>query len=136
MIAHLEAENVHTAEVLAPTAPLQEEIFNEIRNRTLETDLAVPARRGDWWYTTKTEEGQSYTIWVRMHGSAEGREELVLDENAEAEGESYFRLGNLALSADQEYVAYSVDTSGAEAYTTKIREIATGEDLPDDGRPP
>jgi len=131
VIAHLEAENVHTAEVLAPTVPLQAEIFNEIKNRTLETDLAVPARRGDWWYTTKTEEGKSYTIWVRMHGSAEGREELVLDENVEAEGESYFRLGNLALSADQAYVAYSVDTSGAEAYTTKIREIATGEDLPD-----
>jgi oligopeptidase B len=131
VIAHLEAENAHTAEVLARTVPLQEEIFNEIKTRTLETDLAVPARRGDWWYTTRTEEGKSYTIWVRMHGSAEGREELVLDENAEADGESYFRLGNLALSTDQAYVAYSVDTSGAEAYTTKIREIATGENLPD-----
>jgi oligopeptidase B len=131
VIAHLEAENAHTAEILAPTVPLQEKIFNEIKNRTLETDLAVPARRGDWWYTTKTEEGKSYAIWVRMHGSAEGREELVLDENTEADGESYFRLGNLALSTDHAFVAYSVDTSGAEAYTTKIREIATGEDLPD-----
>ncbi len=131
VIAYLEAENAHTADVLAPTVPLQEEIFEEIKSRTLETDLAVPARRGEWWYTTKTEEGKSYAIWVRMHGSADGDEHLILDENVEAEGESYFRLGNLALSADQTYVAYSVDTSGAEAYTTKIRDIATGEDLPD-----
>jgi oligopeptidase B len=131
VIAHLEAENEYTAAVLAPTLPLQEEIFEEIRGRTLETDLAVPARRGEWWYTTRTEEGKSYAIWVRMHGSADAAEELVLDENIEAEGESYFRLGNLALSSDQAYVAYSVDTSGAEAYTTRIKDIATGEDLAD-----
>ena len=131
VIAHIEAENAYTVAVLAPTVPLQDEIFEEIKSRTLETDLAVPARRGAWWYTTKTEEGKSYTIWVRMAGSADGEEQLILDENVEAEGESYFRLGNLALSADHAYVAYSVDTSGAEAYTTKIREIATGEDLSD-----
>ena len=131
VIAHLEAENAHTAAVLAPTDPLQKEIFSEIKSRTLETDLAVPARRGEWWYTTRTEEGKSYAIWVRMHGSADGTEQLVLDENAEADGENYFRLGNLALSADQSHIAYSVDTTGAEAYTTKIRNIATGEDLQD-----
>jgi oligopeptidase B len=131
VIAHLEAENAHTAAILSPTAPLQEEIFGEIKSRTLETDLAVPARRGEWWYTTKTKEGKSYAIWVRTHGSADGKEQLILDENVEAEGESYFRLGNLALSADQAYVAYSVDTTGAEAYTTKIRDIASGNDLPD-----
>jgi len=131
VIAHLEAENAYTAATLEPTATLQDEIFEEIKERTLETDLAVPARRGDWWYTTRTEEGKSYAIWVRMQGSADGDEQLVLDENTEAEGESYFRLGNLALSTDQAYVAYSVDTTGAEAYITKIREIESGEDLPD-----
>jgi oligopeptidase B len=131
VIVHLEAENAYTAAMLAPTAPLQDEIFDEIKSRTLETDLAVPARRGDWWYTTKTEEGKSYAIWVRMYGAVDAEEQLMLDENVEAEGESYFRLGNLALSADQTYVAYSVDTTGAEAYTTRIRGIASGEDLPD-----
>lgn len=131
VIAHIEAENAYTEAILAPTVPVQEEIFEEIKSRTLETDLAVPARRGEWWYTTKTEEGQSYAIWVRMHGAADSEEQLILDENVEAEGESYFRLGNLALSADQAYVAYSVDTSGAEAYTTRIRDIDSGEDLPD-----
>jgi len=131
VIAHLEAENEYTAAMLEPTEQLQQKIFEEIKGRTLETDLAVPARRGPWWYTTKMEEGKPYAIWVRMHGSPEGAEQLVLDENAEAEGERYFRLGNLALTSDQELVAYSVDTTGAEAYTTKIRDLATGEDLDD-----
>ncbi len=131
VITHLEAENAYTSSVLAPTEALQQEIFDEIKRRTLETDLAVPARRGEWWYTTRTEEGKSYAIWVRMAGSPDAEVQMVLDENVEAEGESYFRLGNFALSADQEYVAYSVDTTGAEAYTTKIRHIDTGEDLQD-----
>jgi len=116
---------------MAPTEGLQETIFNEIKDRTLETDLAVPARRGDWWYTTRTEEGKSYAIWVRMSGGPDGDEHLILDENIEAEGESYFRLGNFALSADQRFVAYSVDTSGSEAYTTRIRDIEAGTDLDD-----
>jgi len=131
VIDHLEAENEYTEAALAPTAALQTEIFNEIKSRTMETDLAVPARRGEWWYSTRTEEGKSYAIWIRMHGSPDGEEVAILDENVEAEGENYFRLGNFSLSADQRFVAYSVDTTGAEAYTTRIRNIESGADLDD-----
>ncbi len=131
VIAHLEAENEYTAVIMAPTEDLQDVIFNEIKERTLETDLAVPARRGDWWYATRTEEGKSYAIWVRMRGGPDGEEQLILDENVEAEGESYFRLGNFALSADHRFVAYSTDTTGAEAYSTRIRDIEAGTDLDD-----
>jgi len=131
VIALLEAENEYTRAVLGSTEELQERIFSQIKDRTLETDLAVPARRGEWWYTTRTEEGKSYAIWTRMHGSPDGEEQLIIDENVEAEGESYFRLGNFALSTDQRLVAYSVDTTGAEAYATRIRDIDSGIDLDD-----
>ncbi len=87
VIAHIEAENSYTAEILEPTEDLQAAIFDEIKARTLETDLAVPARKGDYWYSTRTEEGKAYPIRVRMHGAPDGPSELVLDENAEAQGE-------------------------------------------------
>lgn len=132
VIAHIEAENAYTAEIMEPTAELQEAIFGEIRDRTQETDLAVPAQKGEYWYTTRTEEGKSYPIWIRMHGGPNGSEELVLDENVEADGEDYFRLGNLAVSTDGRFVAFSTDTSGAESYTTRIREIESQRDLPDE----
>ena len=45
VLAHLEAENAHTADVLAGTAGLQEQIFQEIKGRVQETDLSVPTRR-------------------------------------------------------------------------------------------
>lgn len=131
VIAHIEAENEHATAVLEPTVALQEAIFDEIKDRTLETDLAVPAQKGEYWYTSRTEEGKAYAIRVRMRGGPDGVTELVLDENAEADGHDYFRLGNLSVNADHSRVAYSVDTTGAESYTTRVRDIATQSDLPD-----
>ncbi len=131
VLSHIEAENTYVAAILEPTSDLQEAIFSEIKDRTQETDLAVPAQKGEYWYATRTDEGMSYGIRVRMHGGPDGFPELVLDENAEAEGKDYFRLGNFSVSADHRFVAYSVDTTGAESYTTRIREIETQSDLPD-----
>lgn len=100
VLAHLEAENAFTAAVMEPTEPLQELIFEEIKSRTQETDIDVPAKRGAYFYATRTEEGKDYRIWVRMAGAADGPEEIILDENAEAVGSDYFRIGNLAVSPD------------------------------------
>lgn len=131
VIAHIEAENEYAAEILGPTKDLQDAIFAEIKDRTQETDLAVPAQRGAYWYSTRTEEGKPYAIRVRMLGGPDGAPELVLDENAEAEGTDYFRLGNFSVSSDHRFVAYSVDTTGAESYVTRIRDIASQKELPD-----
>jgi oligopeptidase B len=131
VIAHIEAENRYADDILSPTSDLQDTIFREIKDRTQESDLAVPAQKGDYWYATRTEEGRAYAVRVRMRGGPDGPTELVLDENKEAEGEGYFRLGNFAVSADQRFVAYSTDTNGAESYTTRIREISGQRDLPD-----
>ncbi|HAM13227.1 MAG TPA: oligopeptidase B, partial [Microbacterium sp.] len=55
--SHLEAENAFTEARTAHLAPLREQIFEEIRSRTLETDMSVPVRRGQWWYYTRSVEG-------------------------------------------------------------------------------
>ena len=58
VIAHLEAENAYTQERTAHLEGLRARIFDEIKGRTLETDLSVPTRRGDWWYYGRTLEGK------------------------------------------------------------------------------
>ncbi|HEY9264747.1 MAG TPA: oligopeptidase B, partial [Mycobacterium sp.] len=50
VIDHLEAENAYTEGVTAGLEHLRQQIFDEIKARTKETDLSVPTRRGDWWY--------------------------------------------------------------------------------------
>ena len=59
MIAYLEAENAYTAAMTAGQAGLRETIFSEIKGRTRETDLSVPARKGGWWYYTQDRRGQA-----------------------------------------------------------------------------
>lgn len=48
VIAHLEAENAYAEAVLAHTAPLQEQIYGEMRGRIKEDDASVPEQRGDY----------------------------------------------------------------------------------------
>ncbi len=130
-IAYLEAENRYTEEVMASTKPLQETLYQEILGRIQETDLSVPARRDDYFYYTRTEEGKAYPIYCRKRGSVDATEEIMLDANVLAEGQKYFRLGNFAVSPDSRLLAYSTDLEGDEAYTIFVKDLATGELLPD-----
>lgn len=59
VIAHLDAENAYTDRRTTHLELLQEQIFEEIKGRTQETDLSVPVRRGEWWYYTRTVEDRN-----------------------------------------------------------------------------
>ena len=131
-VAYLEAENTFTEEWFAPLAELQDRIFDEIKSRILETDLSVPARRGPWWYVTRTEEGKQYPIFCRRpHRDDDTDEQILIDSNALAEGHEYFELGALDVSPSHRLLAYATDVTGAEVFTMRIRDLETGQDLPD-----
>lgn len=55
----------------------------------------------------------------------------MLDDNVEAEGTDFYSLGSFDTSADGRLLAYAVDTVGNERYTLRIRDLSTGENLPD-----
>ena len=65
VIAHLEAENAYTEARTAHLAGLREQIFDEIKGRTLETDLSVPTRRGRLVVLRPHGRGQQYGIQCR-----------------------------------------------------------------------
>jgi oligopeptidase B len=130
-LAYLEAENEYTSEQTAHLDGLRTRLFEEIKGRIKETDLSAPARRGEWWYATKTEEGRQYPTFVRSHGSPDAPEEILLDVNALAEGHDFVQLGGFSVSPDQRLAAYSVNNDGSEQFVLKVRDLATGEDLPD-----
>jgi len=144
VIAHLEAENAHTAEALAHVAGLQEEIFREIKGRVQETDLSVPTRLAGWWYYHRTIEGEQYVVHCRVAAgdetdppdpddpSVRAAEEVLLDENAEAATEAdldYFSLGVFDLSPDHRVLAWAADRNGSERHLLRFRDLSTGEDL-------
>jgi oligopeptidase B len=144
-IAYLKAENAYTEAATAHLNGLRETLFEEIRRRTQETDLSVPTRKGGHWYYTRTVEGQQYGIHCRRavrpgetdppmpaDGAPLDGEEVLLDGNALAEGHEFFALGTFDVSPDGRWLAYSTDFAGDERFTLRIKDLHTGESLPDE----
>lgn len=138
VLSYLEAENAYTDAVTVPTEALQETLYQEIKGRIQETDLSVPYRYGEYFYYSRTEEGKQYPIRCRSTGYPEGKqgsleaeEQVMLDLNALAEGHSYLGLGAYAVSDDGNLLAYSTDVTGFRQYTLFVKDLRTGELLPD-----
>lgn len=131
VIAYLEAENAYTETMMAHTKELQEQLYEELVGRIQETDSSAPIKRGDYFYYNRTEAGKQYKIHCRKHGSLQAEEEILLDENELATTADYFRLGIFEISPNQQLLAYSTDTSGAERYTLVVKDLASGELLSD-----
>lgn len=145
VIDYLTAENEYCEKVTAQQQPLRQTIFDEIKGRTLETDLSVPTRKGNWWYFSRTVEGQQYPLMCRVpavrEGSVEERftpplvesnqrlegEETLLDCNAFAADLPFFSLGSFEPSLDGELLTFGVDDAGDERYTQYFKNLNTGE---------
>src|SRR6187549_3973553 len=131
VLAHLAAENAWFEARMEPHQGTIDALFSEMRARIKEADKSVPQKDGDWLYWIEFEEGAEYKKWWRKP-VAGGPDELILDEPALAEGKEYFRLGAISTSKDGRLLAYSVDDSGSERFTARIKDLATGEHLPDE----
>ena len=140
VLAHLEAENAWFEARMAPRGTLVETLFTEMRARIKEADTSVPQKDGDWLYWIEFEEGAEYKKWWRRPVAAPDdaplgqgpADELMLDEVVLAAGKDYFRLGSISVSKDARLLAYSIDDSGSERFTARIKDLATGALLPDE----
>lgn len=130
ILGYLEEENSYFDTVMAPLKSLTDRINAEMRGRIKEDESTVPQRDGDWFYWTAFETGGQYRKWWRKP-VAGGLDELLLDEPALAEGHEYFRLGAFAPSNDGTKLAYAIDDSGAERFEIRVKDLVTGEHLPE-----
>ena len=131
VIAYLEAENRYFDAVMAPHKALTETLFEEIKARQKPDDASVPVKHGNHFYQWRFAPDAQYRTWTRWPADAPDAVETVLDETALAEGHEYFDLGAFSVSHDGRYLAYSTDTSGAERYNMFVKDLTSGEVLPD-----
>ena len=129
VLAHLRAENAYTAAVTAPLQPLREQLYTEMVGRLQETDTQPPAKKGDWWYYNRTEQGKQYPIYCRKHLTLEAPEQVILDVNLLAQGEKFMSVGRQAVSDSGHLLAYSVDRTGYRSYEIRVRDLRTGADV-------
>jgi len=151
VITYLEAENTFTEERTGHLAGLRQQLFDEIKARTQETDLSVPTRKRGHWYYSRSFEGKEYGASCRVPAAdladwtpptpaedcavdepALPGEQVLLDLNELAEGHEFFSMGASAVSLDDRQLAYSIDTTGDERFTVRIKDLSTGTLLTDE----
>lgn len=130
VIEHLEAENAYCDAALAHLDDAREELFTELRSHVVEDDTTAPVPDGEHEYYWRTITGREYRLFCRRPRGG-GAEQILLDINELAAGGDYCNVGDAEVSPDQRLLAYTVDRSGAERYTLRVRELETGRDLDD-----
>src|SRR3989454_2786378 len=131
VIAHLEAENAYTTGLMKPTETLQDKLYKEILSHIKQTDVNVPYRWGDYFYYSRTVEGQQYPIFSRKHRTLDAPEQILLDLNEMAKGQKFMSVSAFVPSDDGNLLAYSTDNTGYRQYTLQIKNLTTGELLPE-----
>lgn len=131
VMKYLRAEMDYLEEVMSHTKPLQERLFAEMKGRIQETDSTVPEKRGGYLYYQRTEAGKQYPIFCRRKDAPDSPEEILLDQNVLAEGQTFCSVSAFAVSPDGNKLAYGLDVEGREIYTIYIKDLVNDRYYPE-----
>ena len=131
VLDNLKAESEYKESNLKHTEKFQDKLFNEIVGRIKKDDESVPYLDNGYWYYTRYEKGKEYPIHCRKKELLENPEEIMIDVNEWAEGHDYYSLTGLSVSPNNRLLAFSTDTLSRRIYTVRIKDLETGEILPD-----
>ncbi|MBD1162665.1 S9 family peptidase [Pelagibacterales bacterium SAG-MED12] len=121
---YLIQENNYTEYHLKDTKNLQKKLFDEVKARIKLDDESLPYKDHTYEYWTKTTIEGNYSIKLRKKIETNKIEEIWNgDKEKEKLGVEYFGVGDLEVSHNDKYLAYSLDTKGSEYYTIFVREI-------------
>ncbi len=125
VVEYLNAENAYLDTMMAGTRDFQTQLIKEMRGRIQEKDESVPYVNNGYTYFSKTEEGKEYYKFYRKPLNG-GADELLLDVDRMAEGKGYYSVSGLAVSPDNQWLAYGVDEVSRRQYTIYIKNLRTG----------
>jgi oligopeptidase B len=131
---YLSAERAYYEREMQPHRGLRDRLLEEMTARVAAAEDSVSWRRGGFSYFTRVAAGQELEQFCRVAGSGSSAQ-VLLDENLllsdPACSGGYAELGVREVSPDGRLLAYSVDFTGDELFQLRIRDLASGQDLPD-----
>lgn len=137
VVDYLNAEAAYTAQWFAPLQGLTDTLYQEMVGRIQQADEAPPLRQGRWWYSSRTLEGAQYPQLIRRAAVGPARAlddtapaQVLLDLNELAQGRKFLAVGYSSVSPDGRLLAYGIDETGARDHTLRVRQLASGRDLP------
>ncbi len=107
---------------------------DEIKQRLTELwnyeRVGPPSRHGEWWVFSRNDGLQNQPVIVKTR-DLEADPEVLLDPNLWS-ADGTVALAGMCVSEDGRYLAYAMSESGSDWMTWRVREVATGADLPDE----
>jgi oligopeptidase B len=131
VIDYLNSENTYTEKVMTSLESQKNALFEEMKSRIKEKDESVPYKDGSYFYYSKFVEGGEYAIFCRKYKSLDAREEIMLDGNKMAKGQTYFNIGGFEISDNEEIIAFGEDTVSRRNYNLQFKNLKTGQIYPE-----
>ena len=128
ILKHLEDENQYFQETMSKHKKTIESLFDELKDRKSEDEKSVPFFKNGFFHQWRFEKGDQYRRWFWAEGKIDDNPDtlawkILLDENKLAAANSYFRLGALSISPNNELLAFSTDTTGDERFDIYILQL-------------
>jgi oligopeptidase B len=133
MREYLAAERAYYDARTAHLARLTGTLFAEAVARTPHgTEDSVSWTRNGYRYLHRRPDGAEGQQLLRyLHADSAAAAQVLLDEDVIGAGTGFVDIGTCEPSPDNRLLAWSADTSGAEVYRLRFRDMTTGQDLTD-----
>lgn len=126
VLSYLKEENKYLETILSSKKSLRNELFEEMKARTVKKDSSVPYKEGNYSYYSRMEEESNHPLYCRKKDSPESLEEIILNTDELAKNYSYFDLGDVEVSPNEKLLAYSHDTQSRRIFSISIKNLLTG----------
>ncbi|MBK8979813.1 MAG: S9 family peptidase [Planctomycetes bacterium] len=90
---------------------------------------SAPSRVGEHWVCSRNDGLQNHSV-VYVSDTPDGEARVLFDPNTWSE-DGTVALGGMSFSRDGRYCAYGIQDGGSDWRTWRVRDVATGTDLPD-----
>ncbi|WP_258042995.1 S9 family peptidase [Sphingomonas sp. NBWT7] len=131
MLAYLTAENAYADTQLAALKALEDTLYRETVSHIKQDDSSVPYLKNGYWYQSRFDTGANYPVIERRKGDKAAPAQVMFDQPAMAKGHNFFALSDWSVSPNNRLVAYAEDTVGRRQYVLKVKDLTTGQLLPD-----
>lgn len=122
------AQNAVTDEFLG-SIPQRGEIRERLEKMWNFERISQPRRYGDRWFFTHNSGLQNQSV-LKVAPKPDGEGEILLDPNLLSK-DGTASLANYRPSEDGKLLAYAISQSGSDWLEVRVRDVATGKDLPD-----
>lgn len=125
--AFLDAANDQSDQWFSPLEPHVETLYQgHLSRRELAVEgLRTPLQRYTYWSETAAD--ADYPIWWRHANTQPAQRECLLDLEARAAAVDYLDLGDLAISPNEHWLAWTEDSRGDEFFDLYLLELPHGQ---------